>query len=86
MPTPFAERSTSIQDEKLKEAMHNAFRDRLAEVFDQSQHMGAPGSAATDAQAADFVAGLDDWERELFASGEASARAMRVWSEERKRA
>ena len=65
----------SIKDDKLLTVLHKTFRDRLAEVFDQAQHASsAPasmdgtktsvGQAPMDETAADFVAGMDDWERE----------------------
>lgn len=75
---------TSIDDPRLKATLHTAFRSRLPEVFDQSQHYTS-SSTAEDPQAAAFVAGMDDWERELLATGEGSTRAMRSWAAPRKR-
>lgn len=51
-----------IQDDKLKDIMHTAFKARLAEIFDHSQHDIGHSAGAQDA--ADFIAGLDDWEKE----------------------
>merc|ERR1711939_784406 len=64
----------SIDDAHLKEVLHRAFRLRLPEVMDQSQHASATSSSAgtgssvggVDQQAAAFLAGLDEWEKELF--------------------
>lgn len=52
--------------------LHRAFRLRLPEVMDQSQHASATSSSAgtgssvggVDQQAAAFLAGLDEWEKE----------------------
>lgn len=67
-----------INDDKLKEILHKAFKDRLAEVFDHAQHAssiplassmaragaGGANQAPVDHQAAEFMAGMDDWEKE----------------------
>lgn len=66
----------SIDDPHLKEVLHRAFRLRLPEVMDQSQHASSASTAAStstgtgssiggvDQQAAAFLAGLDEWEKE----------------------
>lgn len=61
----------SIDDPNLKEVLHRAFRLRLPEVMDQSQHASAATTSGTgsgvggvDQQAEAFLAGLDEWEKE----------------------
>jgi len=68
----------TITDPKLKSTLHNAFKARLPEIFDQSQHGGGRLDAGND-----FVAGMDDWEKEIFTAGEKSARSMKAWIDPR---
>merc|ERR1711939_619918 len=80
----------SIEDPRLKEVLSKAFRARLPEVMDQSQHASSSASAATsgignvDQAAEAFLAGMDEWEKELYAAGESGSRAMKAWGENRK--
>ena len=59
-----------IDDPRLKEVLYRAFRARLPEVMDQSQHASSSTSSASsgvgnvDQQAAMFLAGMDEWEKE----------------------
>ena len=61
---------TRIDDPRLKEVLYKAFRSRLPEVMDQSQHAsqstagGGSGVGNVDQQAELFLAGMDEWEKE----------------------
>ncbi|KAI5474898.1 GINS complex, subunit Psf3 [Pseudohyphozyma bogoriensis] len=67
-------------DPTLAETLDHAFKKRLVEVFDQSQHTSA--DTGGEAAAYEFCQGLDAWERELFLLGESSAKEMKSWSTE----
>lgn len=57
----------SIDDPRLKDTLHKAFRSRLPEIMDHSQHASTTSSSSVgniDQQAAAFLAGLDEWEKE----------------------
>lgn len=56
----------SIDDPNLKDILNKAFKARLAEVMDQSQHASTSGNGVgnVDQSAAAFLAGLDEWEKE----------------------
>ena len=63
----------SIDDPRLKEVLYKAFRARLPEIMDQSQHAsqhstsGGKGTSSVgqvDQQAEMFLAGMDEWEKE----------------------
>ncbi|GAA96061.1 uncharacterized protein L969DRAFT_103216 [Mixia osmundae IAM 14324] len=70
----------TIDDYPLRRILYETFRDRLLEVMDQSQHASARHEVS-DASLSDFIAGMDEWERQLFSAGEASNKAMKAWSE-----
>jgi hypothetical protein len=77
-----------IDDPKLRETLFIAFRARLPEVLDQSGH-------EAEGEAADFVGGLDEWEREresprpersFYAERKAdTCKSVRGWTEIPKR-
>lgn len=64
----------SIDDPRLKEVLYKAFRARLPEIMDQSQHAsqhstvggrkGTSGVGQVDQQAEMFLTGMDEWEKE----------------------
>lgn len=70
---------TRIDDPRLKEVLYKAFRSRLPEVMDQSQHAsqstagGGSGVGNVDQQAELFLAGMDEWEKERGSTGFNSA-------------
>ncbi|KAM0748616.1 hypothetical protein T439DRAFT_327880 [Meredithblackwellia eburnea MCA 4105] len=73
-------RLTSLTDiDGLTDSLHNAFRERLVQVMDQSQHTSADSGG--EGAAYEFCQGLDIWERELFLRGETSAKEVKAWSE-----
>lgn len=75
--------SHRIDDPRLKEVLYKAFRSRLPEVMDQSQHAsqstagGGSGVGNVDQQAELFLAGMDEWEKERK-SGEHATYAMQA--------
>lgn len=62
--------STRIDDDRLKEVLHRAFKARLQEIMDQSQHASSATASASsgvgnvDMQAELFLQGMDEWEKE----------------------
>lgn len=46
----------------LAESLHTAFRERLVQIMDQSQHTSADSGG--EGAAYEFCQGLDTWERE----------------------
>lgn len=60
----------SIDDSRLKDILFTAFKARLPEIMDQSQHASSAsvsassGVGSVDQQAEQFLAGMDEWEKD----------------------
>ncbi|GAA5940283.1 DNA replication protein PSF3 [Sporobolomyces koalae] len=70
-----------IEDEALAKTLEDAFKARLVQIMDQSQHSLADHGG--EGAAYEFSQGLDAWEKELFHVGEASAKQMKNWFDTR---
>ncbi|GAA5831228.1 hypothetical protein JCM3766R1_002974 [Sporobolomyces carnicolor] len=69
------------EDPALADTLQDAFRTRLVQIMDQSQHSLADHGG--EGAAYEFSQGLDTWEKELFHVGETSAKQMKHWLDAR---
>ncbi|GAA6026131.1 hypothetical protein JCM11491_000888 [Sporobolomyces phaffii] len=70
-----------VEDDDLAKTLERAFRTRLVQIMDQSQHSLADHGG--EGAAYEFSQGLDTWEKELFHIGETSAKQMKHWLDAR---
>ncbi|GAA5832579.1 hypothetical protein JCM5353_002197 [Sporobolomyces roseus] len=69
------------EDPILAKVLEDAFKTRLMQIMDQSQHSLADHGG--EGAAYEFSQGLDTWEKELFHIGETSAKQMKNWFDAR---
>ncbi|GAA5859793.1 hypothetical protein JCM5296_003644 [Sporobolomyces johnsonii] len=71
------------EDPQLATTLESAFKTRLIQIMDQSQHSLADHGG--EGAAYEFSQGLDTWEKELFHVGETSAKQMKAWFDKAKK-
>jgi len=72
------------QAKELADILRDTFKGRLPDIMDQAQHFTGKASAATsggDHASAEFRAGLEASEREVFTLAQESARQVKAWYE-----
>ncbi|KAF2674378.1 DNA replication complex GINS protein-like protein psf3 [Microthyrium microscopicum] len=70
-----------FEDEELSSVLSESFKKRAREIADQAHNSGR-----SLGDAADFLRGLDEEERQLFRTAHESTKAVRVWMSELKKA
>ncbi|KAK4055219.1 DNA replication protein [Microbotryomycetes sp. JL201] len=74
---------TIVEDEALVTTLHTAFKERMLDIQDQSQHSSADSGG--EGAAYEFCQRLDAWEKQLFLVGESVAKDYKAWAETKSR-